>query len=205
MLKMPPPPPIVLCYLLASFADFGDIQDIYWFGPHLLSILVFVRPRNLLSVLVKPAPCVISAMSVFCVHCFDIPTAAGNARNSQLSSPLPRQAVQSVMSGGTVRPSQYILSPLHPYPPARQGSTPCQAASLRPSASVVRPPSIANFFTFLASCSNMNYNLELTFSLHVYCPSQFRFEGFNNLSHAVRVILPVLLDFQGILQCIRTA
>ncbi len=39
-----------------------------------------------------------------------IPAAAGIVRSSQLSSPLPGQAVQQDLAGGTARPSQYSPS-----------------------------------------------------------------------------------------------
>ncbi len=45
-------------------------------------------------------------------------------------------AVRYVMSSGKTRLSQYKLSPLHPSPPDKLGSTPCWVSSLRPSASV---------------------------------------------------------------------
>jgi hypothetical protein len=55
-----------------------------------------------------------------------IPAAAGIARSSQLSSPLPRQTVQYDLAGATARPS----SPLYPSPPVSQGRAPCWVGSL---------------------------------------------------------------------------
>ncbi len=71
-------------------------------------------------------PCLISVMSVFCVHLVMYSSSSSSwiARSLQLSSCfVDRQAVQYVIAGSTARPLQYKSSP--PPPPllqlARQG------------------------------------------------------------------------------------
>jgi hypothetical protein len=58
-------------------------------------------------------PCVISLMTVFCVHLviYQAASAAGIARSLQMSSSLTGQAAQYVMAGDTARPSQYKSAP----------------------------------------------------------------------------------------------
>ncbi len=80
-------------------------------------------------------------VGVLCTFSSIPAAAAGIARSLQLqlSSSLSGQGIQYDMAGGTARPTQYKSSPLHPFPLAKQGKTPCWVVSLQPLASVVKP------------------------------------------------------------------
>ncbi len=123
--------PVDAVMLVFSLSELREVVTILW---HIVQevFLYLTKELSYCTWSASPCvPCVITLMSVFCVHLVTY---------QQLGLPGARsrtgQAVQSVMAGGTARPSHYKSSLPLPSPPARQGRTPCRVNSLRPSTSV---------------------------------------------------------------------
>ncbi len=89
-------------------------------------------------------PCVISVMSVFCIHLVIYQQQLRLLEARSWAAPWQGRRYSTSSSWQALRPSQYKSSHTHPFPPARQGRTPCWDNSLRPSASVGYPLAVFN-------------------------------------------------------------